>query len=203
MVGTTTVLLIASEGTLYHATLVRQLPFGHSKLIGGLLAAVGISKYHKNVEVDLSNEHAKSETYLDVAPASPASSNERSSTHLLSEESEKSGFGLIESNSDSYSNGIISFKAILHASTLGVYPCKLPEPGRVQSALMSAVMFLKPSFLDAPRSAPKKLHPTAWLDGLRGVAAFIVFFEHTIQSRFPRLQNGWNGGTENLFRTST
>ncbi|CAK7204227.1 hypothetical protein SEUCBS139899_006981 [Sporothrix eucalyptigena] len=39
---------------------------------------------------------------------------------------------------------------------------------------------LVPSFLQPvkPGTQPKKLHPTAWLDGLRGVAAFFVVWHH-------------------------
>lgn len=59
-----------------------------------------------------------------------------------------------------------------------------------------AVAFLTtliPSFLgrSPDRAASKKLHPTAYLDGLRGVAAFIVFIHHFIIDWYPMLCRGY------------
>jgi hypothetical protein len=36
---------------------------------------------------------------------------------------------------------------------------------------------LKPSFLDRHAKSPK-VHATAWLDGIRGIASFFVFIYH-------------------------
>ncbi|RAL59145.1 hypothetical protein DID88_006701 [Monilinia fructigena] len=38
--------------------------------------------------------------------------------------------------------------------------------------------FIKPSFLSRVRAPAKPLHATAWLDGLRGYAAFLVYILH-------------------------
>ena len=46
------------------------------------------------------------------------------------------------------------------------------------------LLFLAPSFLTSSAKNPN-LHPTSWLDGLRGVAAFIVFLSHFILGWFP------------------
>ncbi|CAK7211617.1 hypothetical protein SCUCBS95973_001176 [Sporothrix curviconia] len=55
-------------------------------------------------------------------------------------------------------------------------------PGRWPAlfAQLEEFQVLVPSFLQpvAPGTPPKKLHPTAYLDGLRGVAAFFVVWHH-------------------------
>lgn len=55
-------------------------------------------------------------------------------------------------------------------------------PGRWPAlfAQLEEFQLLVPSFLHpvAPGTPPKKLHPTAYLDGLRGVAAFLVVWHH-------------------------
>lgn len=54
---------------------------------------------------------------------------------------------------------------------------------------------LVPSFLhpvDPAAPAPRKLHPTAWLDGLRGMAAFFVVWNHASVLWFGwHIHNGW------------
>lgn len=66
---------------------------------------------------------------------------------------------------------------------------------RAKSNLMTFLLALVPSFLlPTSRATPKKLHPTAYLDGLRGVAAFIVFIHHTILDWFPGLGRGYGSG---------
>jgi peptidoglycan/LPS O-acetylase OafA/YrhL len=66
------------------------------------------------------------------------------------------------------------------------------------SFTLSLLLGLIPSFLRrAPpgaSAAPKKLHPTAYLDGLRGTAAFFVFIHHTIIDWYPRLSIGYGTG---------
>jgi hypothetical protein len=47
---------------------------------------------------------------------------------------------------------------------------------------------LIPSFLQRSRETKK---PTAYLDGLRGVAAFMVFIYHTILDWYPTLSRGY------------
>ncbi|KAE8450318.1 hypothetical protein EG329_006746 [Mollisiaceae sp. DMI_Dod_QoI] len=53
---------------------------------------------------------------------------------------------------------------------------------------------LLPSFAQpsAPsHAAPRKVHKTAWLDGLRGVASFMVMFHHSSWLWYPHLSRGW------------
>ncbi|KAL8728437.1 MAG: hypothetical protein Q9166_005399 [cf. Caloplaca sp. 2 TL-2023] len=50
---------------------------------------------------------------------------------------------------------------------------------------------LLPAWWKWTESPPPKLHPTSWLDGLRGVAALIVFFHHSSQIWFRGLRPGW------------
>lgn len=62
-----------------------------------------------------------------------------------------------------------------------------------KSALVGLIIALIPSFLrrSTRSSAKQKLHPTAYLDGLRGTAAFIVFIHHSIIDWFPALSHGY------------
>lgn len=66
----------------------------------------------------------------------------------------------------------------------------------VLSTLLSVVIFLLPSFVSArlPRRSstpanlkPQPLHRTAYLDGLRGVAALVVFLFHVSDTLQPLL----------------
>ncbi|KAH8883367.1 hypothetical protein GQ53DRAFT_753029 [Thozetella sp. PMI_491] len=66
--------------------------------------------------------------------------------------------------------------------------------------LQSGVGFLLPSFVPWPRPrtssqstqiGPRRPGPTAYLDGLRGVAALFVFFSHSLRSPFPELEHGY------------
>ncbi|KAI1268774.1 acyltransferase family-domain-containing protein [Xylariaceae sp. FL1019] len=62
---------------------------------------------------------------------------------------------------------------------------------------------LLPSFLQEtdPRSEPKPLRPTAWLDGLRGVAAFFVVLHHTTLIYFSwAIYNGWKDSNDHLIQ---
>ena len=64
----------------------------------------------------------------------------------------------------------------------------------LQVSLKSFLHFLKPSFLQGPEARakirPAKLHPTAYLDGIRGTAAFCVFMVHYLFSPY-NTDVGW------------
>jgi peptidoglycan/LPS O-acetylase OafA/YrhL len=47
--------------------------------------------------------------------------------------------------------------------------------------------------------ARAKLHPTAWLDGLRGVASLFVLFHHSSWLWYPNLVYGYGSSPENFF----
>ncbi|KAL8771410.1 MAG: hypothetical protein Q9209_003078 [Squamulea sp. 1 TL-2023] len=55
---------------------------------------------------------------------------------------------------------------------------------------------LLPAWWKWTESPPPKLHPTTWLDGLRGVAALIVFFHHSTQIWLPGLRPGYGSSPE-------
>jgi hypothetical protein len=61
------------------------------------------------------------------------------------------------------------------------------------------LLYIAPSFLTS--SAKKtNLHPTSWLDGLRGVAAFVVYISHFILGWYPGTFHGYNSSpTANYF----
>lgn len=54
-----------------------------------------------------------------------------------------------------------------------------------------------PSFLK--RGSKRKLYPTSYLDGLRGVAAFIVFIDHFATNWFEPLRRGYGSTEENHY----
>ena len=54
---------------------------------------------------------------------------------------------------------------------------------------------LLPAWHPSSLSPPARLHPTSWLDGLRGVAALIVFFHHYSQIWLPGLRPGWGSSS--------
>ncbi|QDS68739.1 hypothetical protein FKW77_004598 [Venturia effusa] len=58
---------------------------------------------------------------------------------------------------------------------------------------------LTPSFLHQ-RAANTKVSPTAWLDGMRGIAAFLVYIRHFAAATHPDIQYGWgtNGRHRNF-----
>ncbi|ETN40957.1 uncharacterized protein HMPREF1541_05237 [Cyphellophora europaea CBS 101466] len=58
--------------------------------------------------------------------------------------------------------------------------------GAVVNTILHA---LRPSFFGA--RTPRKLHPTSYLDGLRGCAAFIVFLHHSTQSFYRVVRPGY------------
>lgn len=67
---------------------------------------------------------------------------------------------------------------------------------RVRGALPHILALLKPSFLasSSPPSKPRRLHRTAYLDGLRGVAALLVVIAHYEATYFASLDPAWHNG---------
>ncbi|KAL0938994.1 hard surface induced protein [Colletotrichum truncatum] len=64
------------------------------------------------------------------------------------------------------------------------------------------LLALVPSFLHPsdPNKPPKPLHPTSWLDGLRGVAAFLVVCHHWSLLTFTnRIHAGYGADAQPLF----
>ncbi|KAI1108497.1 acyltransferase family-domain-containing protein [Nemania sp. NC0429] len=65
---------------------------------------------------------------------------------------------------------------------------------------LQILLVLVPSFIYSSTSPePKRLRPTAWLDGLRGVASLMVVCHHASLIWFSwDLQNGWRGWNDHL-----
>ncbi len=64
--------------------------------------------------------------------------------------------------------------------------------------LLSLVPPLLPSFFFKPKTR-RRLHATSYLDGLRGVAALIVFVDHFVLNWFYTLRNGYLATPEDLY----
>ncbi|KAL7628338.1 hypothetical protein AAE478_002539 [Parahypoxylon ruwenzoriense] len=87
--------------------------------------------------------------------------------------------------------------------------CDLKDvPGRLRWGIglrrhLGKITVLLPSFLHPadPNTQPRELHRTAWLDGLRGIAAFFVVWHHMSLLWFSwDLHNGWTGPGDPLVR---
>ncbi|KAF3904481.1 hypothetical protein AA313_de0203330 [Arthrobotrys entomopaga] len=69
-------------------------------------------------------------------------------------------------------------------------------PRRFGTHLTRFLFFLIPSFLSsyfAGPSPPEKLSPTAWLDGLRGIACVVVVIYHYVYSYFSTIERPYDG----------
>ncbi|KAI1635115.1 acyltransferase [Biscogniauxia mediterranea] len=82
------------------------------------------------------------------------------------------------------------FSKIALLSTVKSYqPQGLPRAPSIRISLLKMGIFLLPSFVQHRftrdrRAGPEKLHPTAYLDGMRGLAALFVFFCHYSYTAF-------------------
>lgn len=81
-------------------------------------------------------------------------------------------------------------------------PQKLPSRSACRALAIRASLFLLPSFVSSrlsheyrPRGG-ERLSPTAYLDGMRGLAAFIVFFCHYFYTSL-RIAEGWGSNDSN------
>lgn len=71
----------------------------------------------------------------------------------------------------------------------------IPSRSQFKDSLCSWLLALLPSFLLYRQTTPRKLHPTSYLDGLRGFAALFVVFHHiklTFPGRFKALDLGYH-----------
>ncbi|KAK6352256.1 hypothetical protein TWF730_009087 [Orbilia blumenaviensis] len=69
---------------------------------------------------------------------------------------------------------------------------------RLRRILAKTTLFLLPSFIasyfgSSDSSASEKLAPTAWLDGLRGLACAFVVIHHYFYEYFKKLENPYDG----------
>ncbi|KAL9016782.1 MAG: hypothetical protein Q9185_005869 [Variospora sp. 1 TL-2023] len=55
---------------------------------------------------------------------------------------------------------------------------------------------LLPAWWNYSRTSPPALHPTSWLDGLRGIAALLVVFHHSSQVWLLGIRPGWGSGPD-------
>ncbi|TIA29728.1 hypothetical protein D6C79_09848 [Aureobasidium pullulans] len=90
-------------------------------------------------------------------------------------------------------------------SRMSIRGLSIPSRTAVLHAIKRASFFLLPSFVQTslhPPSQPKPpkpIHPTAWLDGMRGIAAFLVFIFH-ISYATHDVATAWTEGHRGLLR---
>lgn len=79
-------------------------------------------------------------------------------------------------------------------------PMRIPSRSHCRALMVKTGLFLLPSFISSrlshERTGPHRLGPTAYLDGMRGLAAFIVFFCHYFYSSFI-IADGWGSNNSN------
>lgn len=83
-------------------------------------------------------------------------------------------------------------------------PQKIPSRSACRSLAIRAALFLLPSFVSSRLSheyrsrGGERLSPTAYLDGMRGLAAFIVFFCHYFYTSLM-IADGWGADNDNYY----
>jgi peptidoglycan/LPS O-acetylase OafA/YrhL len=73
---------------------------------------------------------------------------------------------------------------------------------QILAHIQAFLLFLLPTFIQnwvQKKPSLRKLHKTSWLDGLRGVACFIVFMFHVILAYNPWLLSGYGATEYNTF----
>lgn len=79
-------------------------------------------------------------------------------------------------------------------------PTRMPSRSQGRALVVKTSLFLLPSFVASrlahERPGPHRLGPTAYLDGMRGLAAFIVFFCHYFYTSF-NIADGWGSEDKN------
>jgi hypothetical protein len=211
LVGTTTALLISTTTLYYISTALRGTNMTNGTIFGGLVTAIAIWRYNHYTGRG-TNQYGvlRGDDYLDaillhtntLASVIPNSIQEEDNLEKDERRPE-----IVDEESDAdfllSSDDTISFKTIFKATTFGLLPSELPTLRRAQMAAQSVLIFFLPSFIPLAtlevRTTSRKLHLTAWLDGLRGVASLCVVFHHTIIHNYPIALKGWNGTTQNMF----
>lgn len=61
----------------------------------------------------------------------------------------------------------------------------------IRATLETCLIAALPSFLRCEKKKPRTIHSTAYLDGLRGVAALFVAFDHYVAQFFPYISKGY------------
>ena len=97
-----------------------------------------------------------------------------------------------------------SSATICNAMTFGLVPLSAPPTVQgVKSGILSVAIFLLPSFIPIAKGKSaeptKRTHPTAYLDGIRGIAALNVVTFHGIGGWLKNTLYGWNGTTQKYF----
>lgn len=97
-------------------------------------------------------------------------------------------------------------KANLHTTTrpMEAKPLQTPRLSNLGRSWKHCLFLLLPTFIQSrlrpSRAPPAKQHPTAWLDGMRGLAAFLVVIDHTCYSNHD-VYTAWGGdGKRELLR---
>jgi hypothetical protein len=117
---------------------------------------------------------------------------------LLEDIKQYTDFEFTEDRSPPPTNAAPATRA-LDTKTIGLLAVAIFRNISWQAAIRNTLHFLKPSFLQGPemraKIRPAKLHPTSYLDGMRGTAAFSVFIFHLLYSPFVT-ERGWGASNK-------
>ncbi|KAF4631278.1 hypothetical protein G7Y89_g6846 [Cudoniella acicularis] len=202
IVGTASSLLISAAVLYYVSMTLQTTAMTNLTIFGGLVAAGAVwrlNRYHECAPEDYVASDA--EEYR-LAPQSESASvglQRLSNTTIAEARTSFEGNGchdvvgldepadeelLLEDKTEltHSSEQNLSFAAIFSATTFGLYHGQFPTTDELKLKVLKSLLFFLPSFVSAKDSESRqnKIHPTAWLDGLRGVAALCVVFQHTV-----------------------
>ena len=141
----------------------------------------------------------------DESTSSGSRSSDESSSYAFDTYNEK---GFIPgshtfSHSLNFSRFIPSFRPRIRLARYSTFSLP-PRYARLWLMLCNFLRILLPSFIPIsrgyhPPTPARELHPTAWLDGLRGTAALLVVFHHTSHAWFSdRIKAGYGSGEDGL-----
>ena len=218
LVGTSGSLLVSTVILNYGSTVLQEARLATWTTLGYIITAISIWLYsHYKTSYDSERAVLRNEKYQTIAQEEQIFASELENSEIdgdqhspieqpnsldtFSEDKPISGNirHWIFISRDSLRTTFITF---CNAMSFGYIENPVPTTHAIKSGALSIVFFFVPSFISIGRDKHDtpitKIHPTAYLDGIRGFAALGVVTFHTIGGWLPRTLLGWDGTAQNL-----